>query len=173
MAVASKHLGVWSWSRQFPEFQTEMGKKGDLSNFERGMVVGARRAGLSISQSAQLLGFSRSTISRVYKEWCEKGKTSSMRQSCGRKCLVDARGQRRMGRLIQADRRATLTEITTRYNRGMQQSICEATTRTTLRRMGYNSRKIGKRGYNLHELTKIGQLKTGRMLPGLMSLDFR
>ncbi|XDV20316.1 hypothetical protein PO909_025665, partial [Leuciscus waleckii] len=143
MAVASMHLGVWSWSRQSPELQTECqnGKERGLSNFEHGMVVGARRAGLSISQSAQLLGFSRTTISRVYKEWCEKGKTSIMRQSCGRKCLVDARAQRRMGRLIQADRRATLTEITTRYNRGMQQSICEATTRTTLRRMGYNSRR--------------------------------
>uniref|UniRef100_A0AAY5L8D6 Transposase Tc1-like domain-containing protein n=1 Tax=Esox lucius TaxID=8010 RepID=A0AAY5L8D6_ESOLU len=141
MAVASMHLGVWSWSRQSPELQTECqnGKEGDLRNFERGMVVGARYACLSISQSAQLLGFSRTTISRVYKEWCENGKTSSMQQSCGRKCLVDARGQRRMGRLIQADRRATLTEITTRYNRDMQQSICEATTHTTLRRVGNNA----------------------------------
>jgi len=72
-----------------------------------------------------VIGFPHKTISRVYKEWCEKGKTSSMRQSCWQKCLVDARGQRRMGRLIQADRRATLTEITTRYNQGMQESICE------------------------------------------------
>jgi len=34
-----------------------------------------------------------------------------------------------------------LTEITTHYNRGMQQSICELTTGTTLRWMGYNSRR--------------------------------
>ncbi len=31
-----------------------MGKKGDLRDFERGMVVGARRAGLSISQTFRL-----------------------------------------------------------------------------------------------------------------------
>ncbi len=43
-----------------------MGKKGDLSDFERGMVFGARRAGLSISKTADLLGFSSTTISRVF-----------------------------------------------------------------------------------------------------------
>jgi len=48
MAGASMHLGVWSWSRQSPELKTELI---DFSNFERGMVVGARRAGLSISTS--------------------------------------------------------------------------------------------------------------------------
>jgi len=104
------------------KLNVRMRKKGDLSNLDRGMVVGARWASLSISQSAQLLGFSHTTISRVYKEYFEKGKTSSKRQSCGLKSLVDARGQKRMGRLIQAalkSRRVALTEIITCNNRGM------------------------------------------------------
>ena len=42
-----------------------MGKKGDLSDFEHGMVVGAKRAGPSISETADILGFSHTTIYRV------------------------------------------------------------------------------------------------------------
>ncbi len=51
-----------------------MGKKGDLSDFEHGMFVGDKRAALSISKTADLLRFSRTTISRVYREWSEKRK---------------------------------------------------------------------------------------------------
>lgn len=47
------------------------------------MAVGARRAGLSILETGDLLGFSRTTISGVYTEWSEKGKISSERQLCG------------------------------------------------------------------------------------------
>ncbi len=96
-----------------------MGKKGDLSDFERGMFVGVRRAGLSISKTADLLRFSHTTISRVYRAWSEKEKISSERQLCGRKHLVEVRGQRRMGRLVRDDRKATVPQLTTRYNQGM------------------------------------------------------
>ncbi len=104
-----------------------------LSDFEHGMVVGARRAGLSISKTADLLEFWRSTISRVYREWSKNEKISSERQLCERKCLVDVRGQRRMGRLVGDDRNATVTKITTRYNQGMHNTISESTTRRTLK----------------------------------------
>ncbi len=118
-----------------------MGKKGDLSDFKRGMVVGARCAGLSISKTADLQGFSHTTISSVYREWSKKEKIPSEWQLCGRKFLVDVRGQRRMDRLVRDDKMATVTQITTHCNQGMQNIIYEHTTRRTLKQMDYSSRR--------------------------------
>ncbi len=58
-----------------------MEMKGDLRDFEHGMVVGARRAGLTISKTADLLGFSHTTISRVYRE-CPKKRKYPVTGSC-------------------------------------------------------------------------------------------
>ena len=118
-----------------------MSKTKDLSAFERGMVVGARRAGLSVSRTATLLGFSRSTVSRVYQGWSTTQRTSSQRQASGRKRLIDERGQRRLTRIVQSNRRATVSQLTVQYNIGAERPIKECTTRRTLTRMGYGSRR--------------------------------
>ncbi len=55
--------------------------------------------------------------------------------------LVDVRGQKRMSRLVRDDWKTTVTQITTRYNQDMQNTISERTTRRTLKQMGYSSRR--------------------------------
>ncbi len=49
--------------------------------------------------------------------------------------------QSRMGRLVRDDRKATVTQITARYNQGMQNTISEHTTHRTLKQMDYSSKR--------------------------------
>ncbi len=46
-----------------------------------------------------------------------------------------------IGSLVRDDRKETVTQINTRYNQGMQNTISEHTTRRTLKQMGYSSRR--------------------------------
>ncbi len=112
----------------------------------------------------------------------EKEKISSERQLSGWKCLVDVRGQRRRGRLVRDDRKARVTQITTRYNQGMQNTISECTTRRTLKQMGSSSRRphrgpllSAKNRKQRLKFTQVHQnwtIEDWKTLPGLMSLDF-
>ncbi len=116
-----------------------MGKKGNVSDFECGMVVSTDGLVWIFKKLLIYWDFHAQTISRVYRELSEKEKISSERQLCGRKCPVDVRGQRRMGRLVRDDRKATIIQIITRYNQGMQDTISERT--TCAEQMGYSSRR--------------------------------
>ena len=63
-----------------------MGKKCDLSDFDRGMIVGSRQGGLSISETDDLPEFSCATFSRVAENGAKnKKKTSSEQQFCRQK----------------------------------------------------------------------------------------
>ncbi len=151
------------------------------------MVVAARRAGLSISKTADLLGFSHTTISRLYiyifsRRFYPKQLTGYTfflsvcvfpgtwtHNLCSANAMLYhwATGtlqkipkkrniqwaavvwtkipcwcQRRMGRLVRDDGKATATQITTRCNQGMQNTISERTTRRTLNQMRYSSRRL-------------------------------
>ena len=119
-----------------------MGKTKDLSAFEQGMVVGARFTCLSVSITATLLGFSCSAVSHVYQEWSRTQRTSNQRQASGRKWLIDERGQRRLTRIVQSNRWATVSSLIVQYNIGAERPTKECTTPRTLTQMGYGSQGL-------------------------------
>ncbi len=84
-----------------------------------------------------------------------------------------------MDRLVRDDRKATVTQITTCYNQGLQNTISERTTRQTLKQMDYSSRRPHRvpllSAKNRKQFTPAHQnwtIEDWKMLPGLMSLDF-
>ncbi|GFX60717.1 HTH_Tnp_Tc3_2 domain-containing protein [Trichonephila clavipes] len=95
----------------------------DLSEFERGVKAGAQEMGQSISEVEMNFGFSRTTISRVYREYRESGKILNLRHRCGRKKIIQERNQRRLKRIIKRDRRATLPQIAADFNAGPSISV--------------------------------------------------
>jgi transposase len=58
---------------------------GDLSNFERGQIVGSRLAGASVTRTATLLGVSRATASKVMTIYTNHGNTTSAKRNSERK----------------------------------------------------------------------------------------
>lgn len=81
-----------------------MWNKCDLRKSEHDTVGGARQVHQSISETADLLRFSCTTIPKFYREWLGKEKIHSERQVSGSSC------QERMTRLLWNNRRPTVTQ---------------------------------------------------------------
>ena len=91
-----------------------MGKREDLSEFVKGQIVMARR----ISKTAALVGCFQSAVVSIYQKWSKEGTVVNRRQGHGRPRLIDARGERRLARVVRSNRRATVAQIAPEVNAG-------------------------------------------------------
>ncbi|KAJ8894311.1 hypothetical protein PR048_006930 [Dryococelus australis] len=119
----------------------------ELSEFERGMIVGARNMECSISEVVQ----NRSTVSRVYRKYQNKG----IAIHCGlRSCRPKSLDNRRLGRIVRANRAGTFAQITATFDAGgVRRHDTEHNASLGLMRL------------------LIGPWRTGNMWPGPMSHD--
>lgn len=118
-----------------------MQRRRELTAFERGMVVGARRMGHSISEVVQEFGFPRSTVSRVYREWVNEGVTVHNRHHTGRPQALNDRDRRNLRRVVIRDRGANVQRITAEFNTGRDRDVSQWTVRRNMRVLGYGSRR--------------------------------
>ncbi|GBM01378.1 hypothetical protein AVEN_46739-1 [Araneus ventricosus] len=86
-------------------------------------------------------GFSRMTMSRVYREYRESGKTSNLRHRCGRKKITQERDQRRLTRIIKRDRRAIPLKIAADFDAGPSTSVSVRTIQRNIIHMGFQRRR--------------------------------
>ncbi|CAI5647008.1 unnamed protein product [Oreochromis niloticus] len=113
-----------------------MGKRKDLTDFDKGQIVMARRLGQSISKTAALVGCSRSAVVSIYQKWSKEGTVVNHRQGHGRPRLIDACGEQRLAHVVQSNTRATVAQIAERFNAGSDKKVSEYTVHRSLLRMG-------------------------------------
>ena len=119
-----------------------MQKRGDLSDIQKGMIIGFRAKGGSISETAEFVNCSPAVVVKVYRAQ-QKGTVQNQRRGkCGAPRVIDDRGERRLRRCVRANRRATVEQLTTQMNQETTNSVSQTTVQRTLLRLGLRSRRL-------------------------------
>ncbi|GBM23434.1 Transposable element Tcb1 transposase [Araneus ventricosus] len=118
-----------------------MEKAAALSEFDRGQIVMARKLATSITETARLVGCSRSAVVSIHAKWINDGDNKSKRQGVGRPRVIKEKGRRRLSRLVKQNRRQTVAQLTVQYNAGPSASVSEYSVQRTLLDMELCSRR--------------------------------
>jgi hypothetical protein len=89
---------------------------GDLTDFERGHIVGAHLAGASVTKTDTLLGALRATVSKVKSAYMIHGKTTSAKRNHGRKSILTERDHHILRRNVLKNHRTTAAQMTAKMN---------------------------------------------------------
>ncbi|GFT32450.1 HTH_Tnp_Tc3_2 domain-containing protein [Trichonephila clavipes] len=101
----------------------------------------ARHVGHSISKIIPHLGFSRSTVSRVYQEYVEGGYKTIDRANCKGQLALTVRGEKWVCRIVCSQRNQILAQIATQLNDGASRTVSKRTVQRLLHHMGFRSRR--------------------------------
>ena len=100
------------------------GRSKDLSVGQRDSIVELIRWGHSYGQVASMLKIPKTTVYNVFKRYDSPGSTENAKKLGRRKSLDDRHG-RKIIRSLRADRKASLSDITNRFNHSENINVCK------------------------------------------------
>jgi transposase len=87
---------------------------GDLSDFERGQIVGVLSAGISVTKTATLLGVSKVTVYKDKSAYTNHGKTTSAKKNSERQSTLTQRDRRILRITVAKNHTTTAAQVTGR-----------------------------------------------------------
>ncbi|GFU47847.1 transposable element Tc1 transposase [Trichonephila clavipes] len=110
-----------------------------ISEFERGKIVGLREAGLSYRAVAARVQRNISTIMRVSKQWTDEGWTAR-KSGSGPRNATSAPDDRRLVRMAQMDRTASSRQLAAQWSTATGVSLCASSIQRRLLQRGLRAR---------------------------------
>jgi transposase len=132
-------------------------KRHELSEFDRGRIVGAHDAGMSERQIVEMYDFSKTTVHRVINDFEEYGITKPAPRS-GRPPKLDDDDKSSLVQIVEKDHRAPLARITAQMRDVILDDISERTIQRTLHTEGYFGR-VGVRKPFVSDTNRIKRLE--------------
>jgi transposase len=111
---------------------------GDLSDFERGQMVGVGLAGASVTKTPTLFGVWRATVSKVISAYMNHGKTTSMKRNSGRKSTLTERDCRTLRTV--SKNQSTAAQVTAELNIHLQDPVFTKTVQHELHKSNIDGR---------------------------------
>lgn len=141
-------------------FFVKMVKKKELTDFDRGKIIGFHEAGDSERMISNKTGFGKTTIHNIIVKYHKTGAISVTPRS-GRPLKLTERDKRHLKVIITKNRRESVDKINKIFLESTGNDVCKRTIKKTLYEMGYNSR-TALRKPNVSERNRIIRLKWAR-----------
>ena len=116
-----------------------MGRTEELSDFQRGTIIGCHLSNKSVHQISALLELPRSTVSAVIVKWKRLGATTAQPRS-GRPHKLTERDRRVLKRVAWKNRLSSVATLTTEFQTDSGSNVSTSTVRRELHEMGFHGR---------------------------------